>query len=182
MKREVLFSTVHGSHLYGTAHSGSDRDMFTVVTRLPHVSHNAKSKYAKQTIKSGLDETVVDLSTFMNGCWKGVPQYLEAMFSDKAVYDRLGTFRHSFRVGSSVLPTYLRTMKAFAYDERDGGVKKRRHALRLGLNAREISLHGRFNPTMTEDIGQRLWEAAQSPDGDKCLDLACRLMYGSATI
>lgn len=182
MERVVLFATPHGSHLYGTAHAESDFDRFVVVTKQPYATHNAKSKYAKQTIRGGVDETVVDLTTFLNGCWKGVPQYLEAMFSPFPEMDRIAELRANYRVGTGVLSTYLRTIKSFSFDTRDGGVKKRRHALRLGLNGRDILQYGRFNPRLDEGVAAKLYELASDEDPEKCLDLACRLLYGDATI
>lgn len=170
--RVVLFQTPHGSHLYGTSHPLSDRDVFTVVEKLPYPPHNGHSKYARQTIKDGLDETVVDLSTFLNGCASGVPQYLEAMFSHEATIDHLEEFRAQYHVGSAVVPTYIRTIKSFSYDERDGGTKKRRHALRLALNARDILRYGRFNPRLPEDRVAELWALAESLDGEECCELA----------
>lgn len=147
MERQVLFSTPHGSHLYGLAHAGSDRDTYTVVSRLPHVAHNGtRSRYAKQRISGAEDTFVIDLSTFMRLCDKGVPQALEAMWSRTPTADLLGSLRGSYRASTAVLPTYLRTIRHFA---RAGDFKRKRHALRLGLNARDIAEFGFFNPTLT---------------------------------
>lgn len=149
--REVLFKTVHGSHLYGLAHADSDDDFFTVVSKKDGTTGHTKKRFAKQSIVDGVDSTVVDLGTFMIGCEKGVPQFLEAMFSEQSVCDdRIESLRRSYRCGTGVLETYFRTMKSFALAE---GYKSKRHALRLALNARDIGRYGRFNPTLSrEDV------------------------------
>ena len=141
--REVLFKTVHGSRLYNLANEFSDEDFFTVVTNQP----KNKARYAKQKVyASGEDSVVMDFSTWLQSCVKGVPQALEAMFSDMALYDDIASFRASYRVSTSVFETYLRTIKNFCYD---GRYKRKRHALRLALNMHELSRTGRFNPTLS---------------------------------
>lgn len=147
--REVLFKTQHGSRLYGLAHAGSDDDYFTVVTKAGNTSNHTRKKYAKQSIVNGVDSNVVDLGTFMVGCYMGVPQYLEAMFSDMTIgEDRIADLRRSFRASNDSYERYYRTIKSFALSE-DDGIKKRRHALRLALNLRDIGRYGRFNPTLS---------------------------------
>lgn len=142
--REVLFKTIHGSHLYGLATPTSDIDYFTVVTKAP----NKRKKYAKQSIVGSTDSNIVDLSTFMVGLEKGVPQYWEAAFSQVAEVNRIEDFLNGLRAGTRVLETYYRTIKSFALAE---GYKTKRHALRLAFNARDIGRYGRFNPTLDED-------------------------------
>lgn len=145
LQRTVLFSTPHGSHLYGLAHSGSDRDTYTVVTRLPHVAQRSRARYARQTIRGDQDEFVIDFSTWLQLCEKGVPQALEAMFSPQPTVDLIRSFRAAYRATPAVVPTYLRTITSFT---RSGDWKRRRHAARLALNVRSILRSGRFNPEM----------------------------------
>lgn len=152
--REVLFKTVHGSRLYGLSHAGSDEDFYTVVTKMPVGNDkHAKAKYAKHTINNEHDSFVIDFGTWVEQCKSGVPQALEAMFSDMTIGDdRIQDFRNSFYCGTAVSERYLRTIKSFALTE-DTGIKKRRHALRLALNLREMGERGRFNPTLSpEDV------------------------------
>lgn len=156
---KVLFKTVHGSHLYGLNHADSDNDYFTVVDKVK----TAKARYAKQSIVDGVDSTVVDFGTWIDGCRKGVPQYLEAMFSTKALHDEIGPFRAGFRVGTEVFDTYYRTIKSFALSE---GYKTKRHALRLALNLDEMGRTGRFNPTLTEEQKCRVNEYAGKGNND----------------
>lgn len=142
---EVLLKTICGSHLYGLAHAESDLDYFTVVFKKP--GGHVKRRYAKQTIVNGIDSNVVDLSTFMLGCSKGVPQYLEVLWSHQAEIDNM-PWRWQYRAGNESWNTYFRTIKSFALDE---GYKNKRHALRLALNLRDIGRYGRFNPTLNKE-------------------------------
>lgn len=157
--REVLFKTVHGSRLYGLAHAGSDEDFYTVVSKKPYTGKGqGKARYAKQTIVGDEDSMIVDFGTWVEMCRSGVPQALEAMFSDMTVGDdRIADFRRGFRVGTEVYERYFRTIKSFALAE-DDTRKKRRHALRLALNLNEMARTGRFNPTLSaEDARYITW-------------------------
>lgn len=145
---EVLFKTQHGSKLYGLDHSESDDDWFVVVTNLGERTGQSRKKFARQTILDSVDTTVVDLSTWLVGCEKGVPQYLEAMFSQEAEVDKISAFRLGYRVSTGVYDTYYRTMKSFALSE---GYKPKRHALRLALNLQSIGKYGRFNPRLSDE-------------------------------
>lgn len=143
----VLFRTQHGSHLYGLAHAESDEDFYTVIAN----PGSKRKKYAKQTIHDGLDSTVVSLSTFMHFCYMGVPQALEALFSEEPEVDLLTDFRNSYRINTSTtVATYRRTIKNFSRDG-DGGFKKRRHSIRLAFNLRTMLEAGRFNPRMSHE-------------------------------
>lgn len=138
----MLFKTIHGSHLYGLAHEHSDLDFFTVVYKVK----TNKKKYARQSIVDGVDTTTLDLGTWLHYCEMGVPQALEAMFSQKAVYDDLGPLRTQYRAGTQTWSRYLRTIKSFAMED---DFKHKRHALRLALNLHDLMRTGRFNPTLT---------------------------------
>lgn len=151
--REVLFKTVHGSRLYNLNHEHSDEDFFTVVANQP----KARARYAKQTITGSEDALVMDFSTWLASCTKGVPQALEAMFSNMAVEDTLQAFRADYRVGTTAFETYLRTMKNFVYSQ---DYKRKRHGLRLALNMRDIGRAGRFNPTLSDNQRDYVSEVA----------------------
>jgi predicted nucleotidyltransferase len=166
--REVLFKTVHGSRLYGLAHAGSDEDFYTVVTKKPvdtYYNRQSKARYAKQKITGDEDSMVVDFGTWVEMCKSGVPQALEAMFSDMVVEDRIKEFRESFRCGTQVYERYFRTIKSFALAE-DDGIKKRRHALRLSLNLRDIGRYGRFNPTLSPEDAAWITDMAGKSHSD----------------
>lgn len=145
----VIYRTVHGSHLYGLAHAHSDKDYYQVVEPVKRKRY----KYAKQTIIGEDDTVTVDLGTWLRLCDKGVPQALEAMFSQMPEHDELAELRNSYRVGpANMRDTYYRTMENFV---QAGDFKRRRHALRLYLNLRQAMRHGRFNPTLTAK--ERYW-------------------------
>lgn len=141
---EILFRTIHGSHLYGLATADSDLDYYTVIPRVKQ----SRAKYAKHSIRDGLDSMTVDFSTWLRYCDTGVPQALEAMFSQVPEVDLLTDFRASYRIDTaSVVGTYKRTILNFSRGEKS---KQRRHAVRLIFNLNDLLEHGRFNPTMTD--------------------------------
>lgn len=150
----VLYKTVHGSHLYGLAHANSDSDFFIVCANAP----KKKARYAAQSIQGSEDKTIMDFSTWLQSCVKGVPQALEAMFSHMPVHDEIGAFRASYRVGPTAYETYLRTIKNFVMA---GDFKRKRHALRLALNMHEFSSLGFFNPTLDDRAVDLINDIAQ---------------------
>lgn len=137
----LLFSTIHGSHLYGLATPKSDIDFYKVVAKEGRGG-------STQRIVADTDINTVDFSRFMELCRKGVPQALEAMFSTKADIDIIKDLRAGYTCGTEVYDTYFRTIKSFALSE---GYKKKRHALRLALNLAELAKTGRFNPTLSAE-------------------------------
>jgi hypothetical protein len=155
----MLFQTVHGSRLYGLAHEGSDYDWYTVVPKV----HTARATYAKQKVVDNLDTTVIDLPTWLKQCQEGVPQALEAMFSQMATHDDLGALRAGYRVGTQVYETYYKTIKSFALSE---DYKRKRHSLRLALNLQELGRYGRFNPTLSEADARYVSDMATKSNAD----------------
>ena len=143
MEKRILFKTVHGSHLYGLAHAESDNDFYTVLDKVK----NARAKYAKQTISDdGTDSMVVDFGTWLDQCVSGVPQALEAMFSNSPLVDDISHFRSAYRVSTGASERYLRTITNFVFTQ---DPKRKRHGLRLALNMYDFTRAGRFNPTLT---------------------------------
>jgi hypothetical protein len=143
---DILFKTVHGSRLYGMSHEGSDWDYYTVVDKVK----TAKAKYSRQTIVDDVDSVVVDFGTWIEQCKDGVPQALEAMFSNMAVTDRITGFRTQFYAGTTTHERYLRTITSFVYANKDV-YKRKRHALRLAYNFVDLKRYGRFDPTLAKD-------------------------------
>lgn len=130
----LLLRTVHGSQLYGTAHAGSDIDIYEV--------HDYCDN--RQVITKNLDITRVSLSKFLLLCDKGVPQALEAMFSPLATTDVLADYRRAYRPNiPNARETYARTIKNFALSDKP---KAQRHARRLARNLSDLERYGRFNP------------------------------------
>lgn len=166
----MLYKTHHGSTLYGLAHAGSDDDYYVVV----NTRRNRRPKYAKQSFADNKDTTTVDWGTWVNFCQMGVPQALEAMFSQMPVYEAEGIreFRNAFRFGSTARDRYVRTIDNFLAD---GTLKKNRHALRLALNLRDGLRYGRFNPTLSSR--QAIWVTyhAKNSSPDELWDMCMRL-------
>ena len=151
----LLFSTPHGSHLYGLAHEGSDEASFEVYE---NKIGRTKAKTAKQSIVGDEDIVRTDLSTFILYASKGVPQYLEARDSQVATEDKLGElYRYNFRPNLwEAIHTYRRTIKGLWMkgDEFEDGEKRfkfRRHAWRLAWNLGEVERGNYFNPTLEKD-------------------------------
>lgn len=142
MEKTVLFKTVHGSRLYGLNHADSDEDFYTVVDKVK----TARAKWAKQTIVGDEDTMMLDFGTWIGQCQNGVPQALEAMFSEMALVDELADFRAGFRVSTGAQERYLRTITSFCMTQ---DPKRKRHGLRLALNMYDFRRAGRFNPTLT---------------------------------
>jgi len=142
MEKTVLFKTIHGSRLYGLDHAGSDEDFYTVVDKVK----TARAKWAKQTIIGSEDTMMLDYGTWLMQCVSGVPQALEAMFSQHAIYDSIEEFRYSYRVSTGAYGRYLRTITSFCMTQ---DPKRKRHGLRLALNMYDMQETGRFNPSMT---------------------------------
>lgn len=137
-----LLRLVHGSHLYGTAHAGSDLDLYVVV---------AGSHRPVQTIRDGIDVMVLGLPQFLAQASAGVPQALEAMFAPQPELDLIGHLRRAFRVaGGELLDRMRRTVRAFAGDPRNP-LKRRRHALRIAYGLGDVKVRGRYCPVLTGD-------------------------------
>lgn len=141
----TLLETLHGSHLYGLATPESDLDSFRVISDSPK---KTKARYAKQTISEDRvnDVVVTDLSTFMLYANKGVPQYLEAMWSPIATVDVISEMRWAYRPNLyKTEDTYIRTITNF-YEA--GDAKRKRHSFRLVINLLEIYDLGWFHPML----------------------------------
>lgn len=145
---EVIFSTIHGSHLYGMAHSDSDLDTYTVTT-------SARRK-ARHTVneETGEDAVRIGWGTFLVQCHEGSHQALEALFSPYKQWNEsfihLKPMIESYRVGGAdVFAKYERTIRAFCHRD---DFKSRCHAVRLALNLVGMRLRGRFNPALDEAV------------------------------
>lgn len=143
---ELIFTTPHGSRLYGWHHENSDHDIFEVTT-------STRSR-ARQTVSyaEGTDKVSVGLDTYLRRVREGSHQAVEALFSPykvwgsspEATYFR--PYLSSLRVqGADVFAAYERTIKRFCHGE----FKQRRHAVRLALNLSDLRSEGRFNPVMS---------------------------------
>ena len=74
----VLFATVHGSYLYGTAHAGSDLDCYLVVDGVKN----------KQSVNdAGVDTARFSTHKFLELVHAGSHQAVEALYSPYAVFN-----------------------------------------------------------------------------------------------
>lgn len=142
---QMLFRTIVGSRLYGLSHAQSDYDYFEV--------YGWNKFRGKQKISGEDDRTRQSYDRFMRYCEKGVPQYLEAMFSQMAEVDEMPFNRMTYGVNYvNVRDTYLRTIESFwMAGVEENNFKRKRHSARLALNLTEIYHCGRFNPTLSPE-------------------------------
>lgn len=150
ISNEVIFSTIHGSRLYGLDHAGSDHDDFIVTT--------SDREKARHRHTEDYDVVTVGWNSFLNKAILGSHQSLEALFSPFQVWEshfEYQPFVASLRInGSDVFEKYERTIHKFCF----GDYKRRRHACRLWLNLRDLRAYGRFNPRLTpEEIDWVSW-------------------------
>jgi hypothetical protein len=143
---DIVFTTIHGSHLYGMAHEGSDKDTFIVTT-------STASKARHRVSQDGtIDRVTVGLDLFLRRAFEGSHQAVEALFSpykewgDTPVASFHRAYLEGMRItGGNVFAKYERTIKTFCY----GDFKRRRHAVRLSLNLRGLRENGMFNPVLS---------------------------------
>lgn len=171
LAESTILLTHTGSRLYGLAHAGSDEDFYRIVPeelywkaigRYPSGEPKFKSQ---QHINNGIDELTLSFKTFIQYAYMGAPQALEAMFSQMPTIDKLEAFRKDYFAGmngDSMKTRYRSSIKLFAH----GGIKHRRHALRMSLNLDEaLRSGGRFNPTLTPATAAEISAIATStPD------------------
>jgi hypothetical protein len=158
----LIFRTVHGSHLYGLEHEGSDMDIYEV--------YEGSNLHLNQTINThGLDICVGTLEGFTRRANSGSHQSVEALFSPVKEFTpsgaaKYGAYLEGFRItGSEVFAKYERTIHKFCF----GDFKRRRHAARLALNLADLRLYGRFNPRLSEDNVKTITWVAATLEGDE---------------
>lgn len=162
---EVIFTTIHGSHLYGLNTPFSDVDTFTVTT---------SDSRARQKVTPDRDSVTIGWDAFLRYAFSGSHQSVEALFSPYKEWHSHHELRHyldGMRVtGGDALAKYRRTIKSFAYSD---DMKKRRHACRLWLNMQGLRYEGRFNPVMTPD--EKLWASNLAADfgRDELYEILC---------
>lgn len=156
---DLIFETITGSHLYGMNHADSDVDVARVT-----YSTSAKARHHKGVEQ---DTMTIPWTVFLIRILEGSHQSVEVLFSREKVwnpdYEYLQAFTENYVVtGSEVFAKYERTIKKFCY----GDFKRRRHAVRLSYNLRELRGYGRFNPRMTDDEIRSATNLANAFSGD----------------
>lgn len=168
----MIFTTMHGSHLYGLAHRTSDIDIWTVLL------HSGDRKYSEQTMGNRSDATFFDMTRFLNAVSQGSPQAVEAIFSREAlIHPSYRAFFRGLRPGiEAARSSYYRTILNFslkfgnrshqlmieAMRERAGDDrslnKLRIHGMRLISNLNDLNRYGQFDPRLTEHQAASLRE------------------------
>lgn len=142
MNKNLIFTTIHGSRLYGLAHPRSDWDVYEV--------YEGWDTELKQSVANGVDTVRGDLGAFVIRAATGSHQSLEALFSPVKTWApgmerKWGPYLEGFRVtGSEVFEKYERTIKKFCYAD----YKRKRHAIRLAYNLGDLREFCRFDPRM----------------------------------
>lgn len=160
-----LFRTIHGSHLYGLAHAGSDLDVFVVTA-----STRLRARHG--FLPDGTDVSTRGLKQFLIHATSGSHQSVEALFSPHKEWAAEGLawrpMIESMRItGPEVFAKYERTIKNFAH----GDLKRRRHAVRLALNLTSLRAHGRFHPVLSPAQAARATDLAERLQGAALLDV-----------
>lgn len=155
-----IFTTIHGSRLYGWAKKDSDHDRFTVTDSL--------RLKARQTVVGDQDHVRVGLNLFLIRALGGSHQSVEALFSPykewNPEYLHLKPFiDHIVVCGAPVYEKYERTIRSFCF----GDFKRRRHAARLSLNLADLREGGRFNPAMSKVDMDFCAQVAQRAEGEE---------------
>lgn len=143
---ELLLRTPHGSRLYGLARPDSDEDWFEV--------YGWEKGRSKQKITGDQDVIRTSLDSFLWNCNKGVPQYLEAMFSQQCEVNNIRFITDHFRPDMpKVRETYNRTIKKLWFKGvEEDSMKFKRHAVRLAMNLAHMQKYGRFDPTLDDTM------------------------------
>lgn len=160
---ETILLVLHGSHLYGLNHAGSDTDYYRVVSTQPKPNRfgNIRKRNGQQTVTADMDDTVFDFKTFLIHAHNGVPQALEAMYAENAEIDAIAAYRNNYHASlSAMMTSYTSAIQRFVMRD----FKRRRHALRYALNLREaIDNNGRFSPELSKSNAEMITEMASSP-------------------
>lgn len=160
----LIFSTVHGSHLYGLAHEESDRDVYYV--------YEGRGTKLRQSMSGADDSVRGTLDAFLKRAYTGSHQSVEALFSREKVWasgmqEKYGAMLDRLYIeGGEVFAKYERTIKKFCY----GDFKQRRHACRLRLNLQSLRECGRFDPRLTETEKILCGGYAKVAEGDELWD------------
>ena len=145
---DVIFATVHGSYLYGTAHSESDVDFYVVVQ---------EGKSSQKVFPDRTDVLLVSLDKFLELVAGGSHQAVEAPYSPYKVVGRDNPF--SYLMGALRPPRNefmrkcLSAARSFRGRVAEGGERNPEklllHAQRLEDSALAM-LEGRYNPVYKE--------------------------------
>lgn len=181
---DVIFHTIHGSHLYGLNNSNSDIDTYTVT----------KNGKATQKFEENYDNLVVPLDRFLASIGKGNPQAVEALFSSQKVFTSTEyiPYINALRPGWELCATYRRAIRRLAFDlgGRSGNaltqaeeseyvqMKLRRHALRLCMNLNQFVCSGTITPRLSLEDRYHISELVYDKN---YYDIIENILYDSLT-
>lgn len=165
---QVIFSTVHGSRLYGLDHEGSDHDTLVVST-----SRARKSSHSKVGDE---DRVEIGIYHFIELATGGRHQAVEALFSPVKewgpVADRWRPMLEGMRIGgATAFETYRRLVIKYAHMDT---VKMRRHAVRLAWNLGELRKQGYIEVRLMEHRALYATMLAEKFRGDELLRVILR--------
>lgn len=141
---EVIFATVHGSYLYGTAHSKSDVDFYVVVK---------EGKGKQKKYKDNSDVILIDLNHFLKRINEGSHQSVEALYSPYAIWNEGSYYTPMLKRIHPSYTSFARKClsastsfkKRVENGEKGDITKMSRHARRLEESATSM-LEGRYSP------------------------------------
>lgn len=139
-REDIIFGTIHGSYLYGTAHENSDVDLFAVV-------ENGKNK---NKVVNGQDVQIMNLKTFTRLVDTGAHQAIEALYSPYKVYNEethYQSFIESMRPSPYQFVKKCRSAGAAFKEkgEKENNKKQLRHAVRLEESGQAM-MNGTYSP------------------------------------
>lgn len=169
MSDDIIFTSVHGSRLYGLDHEGSDRDSIIV--------YGDKRKARHKQV--GKEDTIhIGLADLLDKAFSGAPQFVEAVFSHKKEWTNTDwrPMFDSFRVPvSAVRAKYMRTIRAFVGTDTQ---KSRQHAIRLGLALMHLRKNnGWYSPTLTPEEVEFVKATASLYQGEQLLEKIEEIIY-----
>lgn len=139
----MIATSPTGSHLYGTAHAGSDKDTYSIHTEMAGTKH---------TICGEDDDLRIGLDPYIERLTGGAPQAVEMRYSGMAWYHpAYRPFLLSLEPDPAMLTDrYERAIRNFLdWEDKKASPKRRRHAIRLTINREQYHRYGFINPTMT---------------------------------
>ena len=132
---DVIFATIHGSYLYGTAHQDSDIDIFIV----------RESGKNKSTNIGNIDVQVLNLETFLRLAQTGCHQAVEALYSPYKKFSNTPYRPFIEHIRVSPYAFSKKALSAAKALQGRGTSKGAQHAHRLEESAQQM-LCGEYSP------------------------------------
>lgn len=142
--RPPLFKALGGSRLYGTDHSESDFDWFTVV--------DGSVRKPRHWVSEEGDFTEYTFSTLIKLAQEGSHQALDVMFTPSvyAEVDEIKYFRESWYCSPYAMLKLRDVARSHLLNPKSSP-KRLRHGVRMALMVQEVYLYGRYNPRLEDE-------------------------------